>query len=100
MKQLPIGSVLRQYDRGHITRSELDWRLVQAAATMEPEELLPLLSVEQIELLRTLACSLPKSLEDAPRFFAMGMTIEVAHEERRLWFDGIRRWHLLFKVRE
>jgi hypothetical protein len=75
---------------------ELDGRLVQAAATAAPEELAPLLSAEQLGTLRGLAASPPRSLEDAPRIFAMGMTDGTAQEERQLWYDGIWRWHRFF----
>ena len=106
MGQRPIDVLLREYETGRITQSELEYRLVQAAAAAAPENLAPLLSAEQIGTLRTLAASPPRSLQDAPRIISMGMVIRAKdavaraeQEERQLWYDGVWRWHHFFTAR-
>jgi hypothetical protein len=97
MKQLPLAILLQGWKRGRIAKGELEWRLVQAAASAAPEELAPFLSTEQLGALRTLAASPPRSLHDTPRIFVMGgMATDQEREERQLWYDGIRRWHQFF----
>jgi hypothetical protein len=95
--------LLRLYDKGHITVTELHRGLVQAAASHPPEDIAALLPAEQLQGIRDLAASPPTSPEGCPRFFQMGSPVGAfdreAHEceQRRLWYDGVWRWHRYFE---
>ena len=103
MKPVEPIRLIRMFEQCHITEMELQTRLVQAAANYPPEGFASIIPAEELQAIRQLAESPPVSPEGSPRTFAIGTWIgphdseAEEREERRLWHDGIWRWHWFFK---
>jgi hypothetical protein len=106
MKPVEPAKLMRLYEQCYITPMELRTRLVQAAASYPPETFVSLVPAEELRAIRALAESPPASPEGSPRIFAMGSWVgphdheAEEREERRLWYDGIWRWHRFFHHRQ
>jgi hypothetical protein len=81
---------------GRITSSEYMSRVVQGATKWPPECIAPCIPAGVLEEIRNQSEHPPKCLEESPRIFAIGMTAGAANEARRLWFEGILKWHDFF----
>ncbi len=97
MRLLDPVKVLDLYNCGQITLMELHLRLIQAAATDPPQEIVPLLPEKLLHVIRELSATPPTALEGSPRIFWMGATLVDEQEARRLWYDGVWRWHHYFE---
>lgn len=83
--------IVRQYEAGIVTDSECLWELIEAAAGGPPKQIIVALPAEWRSRLREAAAEPPESLDLCPRSIRGGI-----ESDRRLWFDGIRRWHDYF----
>lgn len=94
--------LLRQYNEGRITRSELLYRLVQAATVDPPESFAPALPSDALQELREQSATPPQSAEGSPRFFYVGSWVgshdyaAEVREEQRIWYEGVGQWHRYF----
>jgi hypothetical protein len=104
MKPIEPATLISLFELGHISPMDLRIRLIQAAAMYPPERFSLLVPDEEVQAIRELAMCPPVSLEDTPRIFAIGTWVGLhdheaeERQERRLWFEGIWRWHSFFQT--
>jgi hypothetical protein len=106
MKLVEPEKLIREYERCCMTPLELQSRLIQAAAGFPPEEFASLIPAGVFETIREVAASPPARLEETPRIFAISTCTGPGDSEaeerpaRRLWYDGIWRWHRFFQPKD
>ena len=100
------SQLMKQYERGVITRMELITQLVQLAADTSPEQVASLLPDDCLRGLKVISRHPPATPADAPRSFAIvmsvGATVSQADQQRqqRSWHDGAWSWHHYFQRAE
>jgi hypothetical protein len=99
---LEPAKLLRLYDDGNLTETELQTHLILAATRYPPESIAPLLSAEHLGGLRARSASPPASADEG--MWLLGGNWEASfdweaycREQRRLWYDGVWRWHRYFQ---
>jgi hypothetical protein len=98
MDDVPPKQLIASYDRGMITGHDLVFRLIQAAAIHEPEEILPLVPEELLAEVRDRGLKPPARPEDM-RFFQSvcnsGPHDSAAweREQQTTYYEGAWRWY-------
>jgi hypothetical protein len=108
-------TLLRLYEEGNITETEMMIHLIWGAAVGSPEKIAANLPVPLIESLRGRSASPPATIEQTPRVFYIGSSVQTREDEidsrkngltrherqqakeRRQTFEGLWAWHRYFE---